>query len=219
MVSKEKLNELAYKYIFEGILFGKFRPGTFLNIDSISENLHISKTPIREALLELEGEGMIVRNGRYYHIFSPSRKEMMDLYEVRRILEGEAAALAALNPSIEMIRDLEFTINTIEKISKLDEPDPIAFADLSGKFHSIICNSSGNNFLSKVVGDIRMKLKIVRVTSFTSFNRRREDILEHKAVFKAIKERNPSLAKELMLDHQTKVIEYVKRELLIQFYE
>ena len=219
MSSKEKLNEVAYNYIFEAILLGKFRSGTFINIDSISENLHISKTPIREALLELEGEGAVVRNGRYYNIFYPSRTEVLDIYEVRKILEGEAAGLAAINPSIEMIRDLEFTINTIEKISKLEKPDPIAFADLSGKFHSIICNESGNNFLSKVTNDIRMKLKIVRVTSFTSFNRREEDIIEHKAVFKAIKEKNSSLAKELMLDHQTKVIDYVKRELLIQFYE
>jgi len=219
MESKGKLNEVAYKHIFEGILRGKFRPGTFLNVDDISASLSISKTPIREALLELEGEGLIIRDGRYYHIFSPSRKEVMDLYEVRRILEGEAAALAAVNPSPTLIYDLGQTITRIEELSKLSEPDPIIFADLSGKFHSLICVASGNQLLSKIVGDIRLRLKIVRVTSFTSFNRRTDDLLEHKAVFKAIKEKNPSLAKELMIDHQNKVIEYVKRELLMQFYE
>ncbi|OWP56887.1 MAG: hypothetical protein B2I17_03775 [Thermoplasmatales archaeon B_DKE] len=219
MEPKEKLNELAYKHIFDGLLQGKFRPGTFLNIDDISENLKISKTPIREALLELEGEGLIIRNGRYYHIFSPSRKEIMDLYDVRRILEGEAAALASVNPSPALITALEQTISRIEELSMEGEPDPILFADLSGKFHSLICTGSGNEFLSKIVGDIRLKLKIVRVTSFTSFNRRKEDLLEHKAVFKAIKSKNPSLAKELMIDHQSRVIDYVKRELLMQFYE
>ncbi|MCL5441973.1 MAG: GntR family transcriptional regulator [Candidatus Thermoplasmatota archaeon] len=219
MEAKEKLNEVAYKHIFDGILQGKFRPGTFLNIDDISASLNISKTPIREALLELEGEGLIIRNGRYYHIFSPSRKEIMDLYEIRRILEGEAAGLAAVNPPPALIDDLGQTITRIEELSKLGDPDPIIFADLSGKFHSLICAGSGNQLLSKIVGDIRLRLKIVRVTSFTSFNRRKDDLLEHKAVFKAIKDRNPSLAKELMIDHQNKVIEYVKRELLMQFYE
>ena len=219
MESKKKRNEVAYKHIFEGILKGKFRPGTYLNIDDISASLNISKTPIREALLELEGEGLIIRNGRYYHIFSPSRKEIMDLYEVRRILEGEAAGLAAVNPSPTLIYDLGQTITRIEELSKLSEPDPIIFADFSGKFHSLICAASGNQLLSKIVGDIRLRLKIVRVTSFTSFNRRVDDLLEHKAVFNAIKEKNASLAKELMIDHQNKVIEYVKRELLMQFYE
>ena len=219
METKEKLTEVAYKHIFDGILQGKFRPGTFLNIDDISEMLNISKTPIREALLELEGEGLIMRNSRYYYIFSPSKKEIMDHYEVRRILEGEAAALAAVNSSPELINDLGQIIKRIEDLSKMGEPDPIIFADLSGKFHSLICAGSGNQLLAKIVGDIRLRLKIVRVTSFTSFNRRNDDLMEHKAVFKAIKDRNPSLARELMLDHQNKVIEYVKRELLMQFYE
>ena len=219
MENKEKLNEVAYKHIFDGILQGKFRPGTFLNIDDISGALNISKTPIREARLELEGEGLIIRNGRYFHIFSPSRKEIIDLYEVRRILEGEAAALASMNPSPALISDLGQTIARIEELSRSGDPDPIIFADLSGKFHSLICTGSGNQLLSKVVSDIRLRLKIVRVTSFTSFNRRKDDLLEHKAVFNAVKDRNPSLARELMIDHQNKVIDYVKRELLMQFYE
>jgi DNA-binding GntR family transcriptional regulator len=219
MEAKEKLTEVAYKHIFDGILQGKFRPGTSLNIDDISEMLNISKTPIREALLELEGEGLIIRNSRFYYIFSPSRKEIMDLYEVRRILEGEAAALAAVSSTPGLISDLGQILKRIEEQSKMGEPDPITFADLSGKFHSLICTGSGNQLLAKIVGDIRLRLKIVRVTSFTSFNRRNDDFMEHMAVFKAIKDRNPSLAKELMIDHQNKVIEYVKRELLMQFYE
>ncbi|MEM0312751.1 MAG: FCD domain-containing protein [Thermoplasmatales archaeon] len=59
----------------------------------------------------------------------------------------------------------------------------------------------GNAFLSKIVGDIRLRLKIVRITLFTIFNRRRDDFSEHKSVFNAIKDKKPSLAKELMIDH------------------
>jgi DNA-binding GntR family transcriptional regulator len=219
MESKEKLTEQAYKHMFEGLLHGKFRPGIFLNIDDIAESLKMSKTPIREALLELEGEGLIIRNGRYYHVFSPSRKEIIDLYEVRRILEAEAAGMCALNPSPELINDLKEIVSRIEILSKKGEPDPINFADLSGKFHSLICHGSGNDLLLKITADIRLRLKIVRVTSFTSFNRRNEDLVEHKAVLKAIVEKNPILAKELMIDHQNKVIEYVKKELIMQFYD
>ena len=122
-------------------------------------------------------------------------------------------------PAPSFLNNLEKIINAIEKLSKKENPDPIVFADLSGKFHSEICVSTGNELLAKIVDDIRLRLKIVRVTSFSSFNRRNEDFAEHRSVFLAIKEKNPSLAKELMLDHQTKVIEYVKRELIMQFYD
>lgn len=219
MESKQKLTELAYKHIFDGLLYGKYRPGISLNIDVIADNLKMSKTPIREALLELEGEGLIIRNGRYYHVFSPSKKEILDLYEVRRILEGEAAAMAALSPSSELITSLKEVILRIETLSKEGDPDPITFADLSGKFHSLICQGSGNELLLKITTDMRLRLKIVRVTSFTSFNRRIDDLIEHKAVLKAIIEKNSMLARELMVDHQNKVIEYVKRELIMQFYD
>ena len=219
MEQKESLNELAYKHVFNGILEGKYRPGKFLNIDNISEHLRISKTPIREALLELEGEGLVKRNGRSYYIFSPSKKDIIDLYQVRRILEAEAAYLSAIAPAPSFLSNLGEIITAIERLSKKENPDPIVFADLSGKFHSEICVSTGNELLAKIVDDIRLRLKIVRVTSFSSFNRRTEDLAEHRSVFLAIKEKNPSLAKELMLDHQTKVIDYVKRELIMQFYD
>ena len=219
MESKQKLTELAYKHIFDGLLHGKYRPGISLNIDDIAENLKMSKTPIREALLELEGEGLIIRNGKYYHVFSTSKKEIMDLYQVRRILEGEAAGMTAVNPSPDLIKDLKEVISRIEILSKEGDPDPLTFADLSGKFHSLICRGSGNELLLKITADIRLRLKIVRVTSFTSFNRRNEDLIEHKAVLKAIVEKNPVLSRELMIDHQNKVIEYVKKELIMQFYD
>jgi DNA-binding GntR family transcriptional regulator len=219
MESRKKLTELAYKHLFDGIIQGKFRPGLFLNIDNLAEKLSISKTPIREALLELEGEGLITRNGRSYYVFNLSRKEIMDLYEVRKILEAEAAFLCARNPSIDLVNYLKETISKLEALLKEKNPDPIGFTDLSGKFHAIICQGSGNDLLFKIVSDIRLKLKIVRVTSFTSYSRRIDDLEEHKTVMRAIIDKNPQLAKELMIDHQNKVIEYVKRELIMQFYD
>ena len=62
------LTETAYKFIFEGILNGRFRAGQSISPDSIAESLKISKTPIREALVQLEVEGLIFRNGRYYNV-------------------------------------------------------------------------------------------------------------------------------------------------------
>lgn len=218
MREKEKLTELAYKHIFNGLLSGKYRAGQNLDIDGLSEGLNMSKTPIREALVELEGEGLIYRSGRFYYVISLSQNEIEDMYEVRKVLEAEAAALAATRASPEIIQDLTEVIEKIAAMSKEERPDPIALADLNGKFHSLISLGSGNKFISKIISDIRLRLKIVRVTLFASYNRRMEEVNEHTRVFEAIKKRDPELARREMIDHQNNVISFLKREILPNFY-
>lgn len=99
------------------------------------------------------------------------------------------------------------------------EPNPIIFVDLSGKFHSLTCTGFGSRLLAKIVRYIRLKLKIVRVTLFTSFKQKSYDLIEHNAIFKVIKDKHPSSERKLIIDRQNMVIEYAKMELLMRFRE
>lgn len=219
MEERRKLTELAYRYIFDSLMNGKFRSGSYINVDDLSSSLNMSKTPVREALVELEGEGLVVRDRRYYHVFSLSKKEVMDLYEVRLILERETAGLAAERATREQMKELQGIITKIRVLSRQSDPDAISFADLSGKFHSQIAKCSSNDRIVEILSDIRLRLKIIRVTSFTSFNRRIDDVEEHETVFQAIKDRDPELARRKMAEHIGKVMQFVRNELLIQFYD
>ena len=82
------LTETAYKFIFEGILNGRFRAGQSISPDSIAESLKISKTPIREALVQLEVEGLIFRNGRYYNVIFLDEREVLELFSFRNGVRG-----------------------------------------------------------------------------------------------------------------------------------
>ena len=86
-IERMSLTETAYKFIFEGILNGRFRAGQSISPDSIAQSLKISKTPIREALVQLEVEGLIFRNGRYYNVIFLDEREVLELYEIRAIME------------------------------------------------------------------------------------------------------------------------------------
>ena len=173
------LTETAYKFIFEGILNGRFRAGQSISPDSIAESLKISKTPIREALVQLEVEGLIFRNGRYYNVIFLDEREVLELYEIRAILESEAAYLATLKMNPEYLQELKNTLQKLKELNEVPEPEPVKLADLNGKFHSLIALASGNKYISEYTAQVRLKLKVIRTALFSSSDRRASEIKEH----------------------------------------
>ena len=99
--------------------------------------MKISKTPIREALVQLEVEGLIFRNGRYYNVIFLDEKEVLELYEIRAILESEAAYLATLKMTPHFLQELKNTLQKLKELNEVPEPEPVKLADLNGTFHSI----------------------------------------------------------------------------------
>ena len=125
--AKEKLTEVVYKHLFDGITQTKYRPTNFLNIDDISEILNISKTHIREALLEFEEEGLIIRKSRYCYIFSPLRKEIMQNHEIGRILKEKVTVLSVMNPYSELINAVSQIIKKNRRTIKNVRTEPDHF--------------------------------------------------------------------------------------------
>ncbi len=214
----QTLTETAYRYIFDGITNGRFRAGQSISPDTLSRNLNMSKTPIREALLQLEVENLVFRNGRYYNVIYLDEQEVLELYQLRRILESEAAYYAAKNVNEQVVRDLDAALNAIIEASKEPNPEPIKLADLNGKFHSIIARASGNRYIVQYTTEIRLKLKVIRTTFFSSYDRRFDESKEHKKIFDAIRQAKPDLAKQLTIDHMDKTIKYVKDYVLNKMY-
>ena len=215
---KMSLTETAYKYIFDGILNGRYRAGQSLSPDSIVKSLNMSKTPVREALVQLEVEGLVFRNGRYYNVIFLDEHEVLELYEIRGILESEATYLAATRGSKEFIEDLQETLNMIKKLNEAEHPEPIDLANLNGKFHSIIAAASGNRYIAEYTSAIRLKLKVIRTALFSSSDRRLSEIEEHESVLTAILEGNPAAARDKMRGHVEEVIEYLRSNVLNRIY-
>ena len=212
------VTDSAYKFIFDGILNGRFRAGQSISPDSIVQSLNISKTPIREALVQLEVEGLIFRNGRYYNVIFLDEREVVELYEIRAILESEAAYLATIKRTPQFIQELKETLEKLKELNLNREPEPVKLADLNGQFHSIIALASGNRYISEYTAQVRLKLKVIRTALFSSSDRRVSEIKEHEEVLRAMEEGNPALARDMMKAHAVEVIEYLKTSVLNRIY-
>lgn len=215
---KLTLTETAYKYIFDGILNGKYRAGQSISPDNIVKSLNMSKTPVREALVQLEVEGLVSRNGRFYNVIFLDENEVLELYEIRGILESEATYLATKKLTPEILSDLKNTLEMFKKLNQEGDPDPMKMADLNGKIHSIIAKASGNRYIAEYTTQIRLKLKVIRTALFSSNERRLSEIREHEDVIRAMESGNAVAARDRMKMHVTEVIEYLRTNVLNRIY-
>ena len=215
---KLTLTETAYKYIFDGILNGRYRAGQSISPDNIVKSLNMSKTPVREALVQLEVEGLVFRNGRFYNVIFLDENEVLELYEIRGILESEATYLATKKLKPEILEELKTTLELIKRLNQDKEPEPIKLADLNGKFHSIIAKGSGNRYISEYTAQVRLKLKVIRTALFSSSDRRHSEIKEHEDVLRAMESGNAEEARDRMKSHVGEVIEYLKNNVLNRIY-
>ncbi|BDB98063.1 MAG: GntR family transcriptional regulator [Saccharolobus sp.] len=205
------LSQTAYEKILDYIITGKYKPGSILKEEELASILKISRTPIREALAKLEKEGIIVKNGKSYSVIPLSQSDIVQLYEIRIPLEAEAAKLAANRATDEEINKI---IKILDDIKNTKENDPLILANLNGDLHRAIAEASHNKYLVDILDNIRIKLKIVRVTLFTSFQRKDEELKEHEDIVIAIRDRDQDRAYNMMKRHEENVLNYVKRNIL-----
>src|SRR5665213_3203796 len=122
LAKNPNLTEQAYQSVKRQLLNGSFAEGSKLTEEYLSSALGISKSPVREALMRLESEGLIsieARRGAYVRKFSV--KEVLDLYDVRALLEVHAVGIARITPELlgQMAASIERTRNNLEAGDKL----------------------------------------------------------------------------------------------------
>lgn len=209
------LSERAYEEVLKMILQGKYKRGQRITEEQLCKDLNMSRTPVREALKMLIAEGIVKKENKSYSIVTLSSDEVLMLYEVRIPLEAIAAYLTAQRATDEEILKMEKLLDEIKSETEKADPDPLTLANLNGEFHNTVAIASKNKYLRDYLDEIRVKLKIVRVNLFTSYERRIEEYKEHFAVFEAIKSRNAEKARKLMEEHENKVLQYVRQRLFM----
>ncbi len=209
------LSEKVYKELLSNIVAGKFRlGGESLREDTLASMLNVSRTPVREALARLERDGLVVKKGKSYTIIPLTRDDVLQLYEVRKPLEALAAELAARRITDDQARELQNLANRMKEEAAKQDPDPVLLADLNGKIHNSIANIGGNKYLAEFLNEIRLKLMIVRVTLFTTYGRRIEEVMEHSAIIDAVVSRDAKLARDKMEIHMSNVVKDVESKIL-----
>lgn len=213
--SYKPLRELVLEAIREAIISGILKPRERLMEIQLAEELGVSRTPIREALRELELEGFIVmvpRKGAY--VADMTFKDIADIFEIRAALEGLAAGLAAERITDEEMEDMERHL--VEKADAIACGDMERLVEVDTSFHESIYQASRNDRLKGIINNLREQIQRFRATSLAYPGRMKQSLEEHRAIVEAIHARDVVLARQLTQEHienaEQSMIESIKKD-------
>lgn len=211
---EHSLGGRVFQKIRGDILNGKYKENDELRENTIGKELGVSRTPVREALRQLELEGLVtIIPNRGAYVTGISHKDIWDIYVIRSMLEGLCARWAAGNITEEQLDELEETLLLSEfQMKKESGINTDQVAALDGRFHAILYEASGSRILSHVLSDFHNYVQTARRSSIVSEERARKSIREHRQILRAIKDRDEDLAEQLANEHIIHVMQNLKKQ-------
>jgi DNA-binding GntR family transcriptional regulator len=194
------LKNWAYETIKRRILNIEVNAGEQLRIESLAEQLGTSRTPVREALLKLESEGLVRAASRVgFFVRGITKKDLEELFELREILESFAAEKAAGFVDGQDIRILkEYQRRAGNAIS---EGNTSEFMEMEIAIHTLILRKADNSRLIQMIEGIKDLIRRERILSLKSSENIRESFKEHRGIIDALKNKDTKMAGKMMRSH------------------
>ena len=194
------LKERAADSMREAIMTGAFAPGQKLVERELCEQLGVSRSCVREALQHLQSEGLIkIIPHKGPEVAAISREEVVQLYAVRRKLEGLVGASFCANATPEQKDQLRYKVKQIS--SYLDQPDSPDLLRLKNEFYAILIAGAGNDFAGAILRQLNNRVTILRRISMAQPGRLADTIEELEAIVAAIDAGDPALVERLCEEH------------------
>ena len=174
--------DYVYKQMRQAIRDGHFRQGDRVREEDIARSLQVSRTPVREALRQLQIHGLLdVAAGRGLGVVTLDRPQVLELYAMRELLEGAAARLAAQHATAAEIADMKHLLAEFRKTK-----DAGRHAAINRAFHHAICEAAHNRYMMQSLHQLSDALALLQGTTFSAKGRPASADLEHQAVLNAI---------------------------------
>lgn len=206
--SPASLTALAYEAIRAAITDRKLPAGSKLSVPELASRLKVSRTPIKEALARLEREELvstIPNRGAFVSFLGAD--DVREVYQLREMLEGLVARLAAEKVDAPAILTLKGLVRAQEKALRADDLPTIIKTDM--EFHRRLRELAGNRRLDALLQNLQDQVRIVFATSITIPGRRQKAIAEHREILEAIERADPEAAERAARGHIRNVREAV----------
>ena len=191
--------ERAYRETRGRILDGRYRPGAPLSELRLAETYGMSRTPVREALSRLHQEGWVERiPSRGYFVARVTLRAIQDSFEVRRLLEGAAAAAAARVATPHELDELDRLL-AVE--AELNPGSLAATASANRQFHQTIAAASHNQLAAELIAHCMATMDRVLALGVNALPLMRGTNAEHQAIVDAIRRRDAGAARQAMEEH------------------
>jgi DNA-binding GntR family transcriptional regulator len=207
-LQREKLSNLAYQAIKEMVANHRFQPGARLNVEKLSKELGVSRTPVWEAVGRLEQEGLL-RNipNRGVFMVELTPQDALNLYQVRQALEGLAARLAAQRMNdralTAMARNLDRQKGVVEAF------DLLSYSRLDFEFHAAVYEACGNPYLQETLETIKNKMRPLTTHLQPILPKLYND---HTVLLAALLARDPDRAESAFRAHNQLMIDHIEQE-------
>lgn len=193
------LAESVFKRLESDILSGKYAIGEIITEISLSKELAVSRTPVREAIRRLVQENLVEETPKGHVVAGVSYADICDIYDIRIKIEGEATARFTKIATEEQLQHMREVLELQEFYTQRAEADKIKALD--SEFHEIIYSGCGSKMYGYMLSSLHRKVQNSRRHSVSDAERAKCAAKEHRELFAAIKSRNAERAQELAVLH------------------
>lgn len=192
----------AYERVLDLIMQGAVKPGTLIQERRLAEHLQMSRTPLRDGLLMLEGEGLLVRQGvRGLQVKAMRVEDFVDTLAIRRLLEPEAARIAAGRLPPDVLAELAARLEALIADRRTDRPPPDRkeVRSVDDQLHDGVAAAAGNEQMAVIIRTLRRQTQIFDLRSLPE--RLEDTCREHLAIVEALAEGWGDRAADAMRTH------------------
>lgn len=194
----------AYLTLKKWIVDLKLRPGEILVVQPLAKQLGLSRTPVREALVRLQQEGLVTEaEGKKFRVAEITLEGVLEICEIRQLMEGHAIRIVARRRSAEQLAELRRLAGDME--SALATKDHHRFFEGDLEFHARLISYCGNQTLEELMSHLVEKIQRIRYLALYVGNRLEETIVEHNRIVDAVERQDPEAACRAVELHLTEV--------------
>lgn len=194
------LREKIFLKLRQDILDGKYKAGDSLVELKLAEEMGVSRTPVREAIRQLELEGLVFSiPNKGVFVEGITSQDIEDIYAIRECMEGLAARWAIERMDEQSLKELENICELMEFYTGKGDLDRVG--ELNSRFHDLIFESTNSKPLKQILSDFQYYIGNIRLASLKSPGRAEQSLNEHKAIVEAFKDRDAERGERVLVEH------------------
>ena len=201
----ELLNQKVYRVLKEAIIKGFLEPGTKLLENKLAGEMHVSRTPIREAIQKLAAEGFIkIAPNQTLIVTEVSLEDVKEVLQIRGVLEGLVAHIAAKKITRQEIDELEEIVTQMGLY--VTKKDLTSYCKVDDEFHNLILNVCGNKWIINIRDNLGNFIYRFRIKSLSVPGRLKCSLEEHQKIMESLKKHNSEEADKLSQIHMENTV-------------
>jgi len=211
-IARTSLADGVYQRLVEAIHSGTLAGGAALHVADLAAQFNVSPSPVRDAISRLAGEGLAVNNSnRRTTVVTFSRKDIVETFQLRGILEGGAVFLAAQRVTPTQLEELRRVADECDSLAA-DPAQKKAKLDLDNRFHLLLAEAGGNAVLHQEIARCNRRVRAIQWLKLDPPTLKQAHP-EHLKILAAVEKRDPQAAQAAMNAHLDVALKLIPKEL------